>query len=293
MHDTGLIDRTIVVITADHGEELFEHGWVGHASTGYDGKLYDELIRIPLLVRVPGRSFVGRSSALVQQVDIMPTLFDLLEIRDADMKPAMQGHSLVPLVRGGQSKVRDFVFAQTTLKGWTTPKEELGIRVVAVRSATHKLMWFPPKRGARVEGFDLQQDPAENKNVLYQRAADFELLEQARADWEADNRRAASELVLGACDRRLENIAHAVLTKDDLVGAVEQWLAIQSMGETWGREPDPFNAHQPYATQWRDAERRAVEMLAKAMDCRAKGGALRGGSADPTAVRNWACVPPN
>jgi choline-sulfatase len=292
MRDTGLLDRTIVVITADHGEELFEHGWVGHASTGYDGKLYDELIRVPLLVRVPNGSFVGRSDALVQQVDIMPTLFDLLGIRDKDMKPAMQGHSLVPLVRGGRSEVRDFVFAETTLKGWTTPEEELGIRVVAVRSATQKLMWFPPKRGARIEGFDLREDPRESKNIFPQRAPDFEPLEQAREAWETDNRRAAAELVLGACERRLENIAHSVLTDDDLVAAVDEWLAIQAMGETWGREPDPFYLHEPYATKWRDTERLAAEMLAKAMDCRAKDGELRAGSADPATVRTWSCVRP-
>ena len=56
MRETGLLDRTILIISADHGEELFEHGWVGHASTSYDGKLYDELIRIPLLIRLPNQS---------------------------------------------------------------------------------------------------------------------------------------------------------------------------------------------------------------------------------------------
>jgi arylsulfatase A-like enzyme len=290
MNETGLLDRTIVIVSADHGEELFEHGWVGHASTGYDGKLYDELIRIPLIVRVPDRSLIGRSSALVQGVDIMPTIFDILDMSDADMKPAMQGRSLVPLVAGGQSKIRDFVFSQTTSKGWNTPKEEIGIRVVSVRSATHKLIWFPEENGTRIEGFDLRQDPGETRNIYPKRASEFRSLEQALDAWAGDNQRTAAQLALGACDRRLGNIARAVLDSEGLVDAVNEWLAVQTMHETWGLEPDRFYAHEPYATMWDDARRLAAEMIAKAMDCRARGGVLRvAGSVSPQGVDAWLC----
>jgi len=291
MRETGLLDRTIVIISADHGEELFEHGWVGHASTGFDGKLYDELIRVPLIIRVPDRSLTGRSSALVQGVDIMPTLFDILDIPDANMEPAMQGRSLLPLIIDSESKIRDFVFAQTTLKGWNTPKEEIGIRVATARSAAHKLIWFPTKNGARIEGFDLRQDPGEKKNVYPQRASEFRYLERAFETWTKDNRRAAAELVLGASSRRLANIAHAVLGTKGLVDAVNEWSAIQKMRETWELEPDNFYGHEPYASRWRDVQRLAAKMIAKAMECSANKGTLSAArSSQPRDVDAWTCV---
>jgi arylsulfatase A-like enzyme len=59
--------------TAD-GEELFDHGWLEPASTGYDAKRYDELIRTPMIIRFPDQSLIGTFSAMVQGVDVMPTL---------------------------------------------------------------------------------------------------------------------------------------------------------------------------------------------------------------------------
>lgn len=291
MRETGLLDRTIVVVSADHGEELFEHGWVGHASTGYDGKLYDELIRIPLIIRLPDRSLVGRSRALVQGVDIMPTIFDILDISDADMKPSMQGHSLLPLVKNGKSKIRDFVFNQTTVKGWTTPREEIGVRLVSVRSTTHKLIWFPTENGTRIEGFDLLQDPGETENVYPERESEFRSLKHALEAWNQDNRQVAAELVLGAADQRLTNIAHEALAKDGLVDAVNEWLAIQTMQETWGLEPDPFYDHEPHASKWHDVQRLGAQMIAEAMECSTKDGTLTTAqSARPRTVDAWTCV---
>jgi len=70
-----LDDRTIVIVTSDHGEELGEHGAVGvHAHT-----LFNELLEVPLIIRLPGVS-PGRVGDRVGLVDLPPTLFDLLEI---------------------------------------------------------------------------------------------------------------------------------------------------------------------------------------------------------------------
>ncbi len=292
MRETGLLDRTIVIISADHGEELFEHGWVGHASTSFDGKLYDELIRVPLIIRVPDRSLIGRSNALVQGVDIMPTVFDILNIPDAEMEPAMQGRSLLPLITEGATKIRDFVFAQTTLKGWNTPKDEIGTRVTTVRSETHKLIWFPTENGARVEGFDLREDPGEQKSVLPERAPEFRDLEWALEAWKEDNRRAAAELVLGASTRRLTNIADAVLGAGDLAVAADEWSAIETMRETWALEPDKFYAHEPHASRWLHVQRLGADMIAKAMDCRARDGVLSAPGVNVQArdVAAWTCA---
>lgn len=290
MRETGLLDRTIVIISADHGEELFDHGWVGHASTGYDGKLYDELIHIPLIIRAPDQSLTGRFGALVQGVDVMPTLFDILGVTATEMEPPMQGISFLPVIKGEQDSVRDFVFTQTTLKGWTTPKEEIAIRVASVRSATHKLIWFPTTAGARVEGYDLRQDPDELENIYPQKASEFKALESAYQNWIADNRSVAAKLVLGGAERRIKNIAEAALGAEGLRAAVDEWLAIQTMDETWGLEPDIFYKYPPYAGSWQAVQRRAAAMIAKAMACKAQGGSLHGSDSNQfDSVESWSC----
>ena len=197
---------------------------------------------------------------------------------------------MLTIITGEASKIRDFVFTQTTYKGWTTPKEEIGIRPVSVRSATHKLIWFPTEAGTRLEGYDLRQDPEETNNLYDEKAAEFSELEQALEVWSEENRRKAAQLVLGGADRRLANIANAALGEQDLVDAVNEWLAIQTMEETWGLEPDPFYIHAPYASRWGNVQSLAATMIAKAMACSAKMGALgTDRSGQPTAVDAWAC----
>lgn len=174
MRETGLLDHTVVIISADHGEELFDHGWLGHASTGYDAKLYDDLIHIPLIIRLPDQSLTGRHSTLVQGVDFMPTIFDILGVSATGMRPQMQGHSFLPILTGKKEKIRDYVFHQTTLKGWTTPKDEMKNRIVAVRSTSKKLIQIPSGAGVRMEAYDLLQDPDELIDIYSTRAEEFE-----------------------------------------------------------------------------------------------------------------------
>jgi arylsulfatase A-like enzyme len=84
---------TLVAILSDHGEEFWEHGSVLHAHT-----LYQELLHVPLLLRVPGREArVRRIAERVSLLDVLPTLLELLEVP----APAeLRGRSLVPLLDG-------------------------------------------------------------------------------------------------------------------------------------------------------------------------------------------------
>jgi len=290
MKENGLLERTIVVVSADHGEELFEHGWVGHASTSYDGKLYDELIRIPLLIRLPDASKTGRFDALAQGTDLMPTLFDILEMDAEQLDPAMQGHSLMPVVEGASEEVRDYIFAETTIKGWTTPKDEMQRRVVAVRSRSHKLMRIPDGDGYRIEGYDLREDPGEQADIYASRRAEFAELERALEDWHEENRRVSSALVLGATQRQIDKLSEA-LQASDLLSAVRAWESVEVMEQTWAIAADPFFEHAPYDAQWAEARRTANRLLASALDCAARGGRLMpeasGGSADTSS--DWVC----
>ena len=290
MRETGLLDRTLVIITADHGEELFDHGWLGHASTGYDGKLYDELIRIPMIIRLPDRSLNGKFSAMVQGVDVMPTVFELLGIESTGMEPQMQGQSLVPIITGSKEKIRDYVFNQTTFKGWTTPKEEMSSRIVSVRSKDKKLIWIPTKDGTRVEGYDLRQDPGELMNLYPTQKEAFWALEKARDEWMADNRTRSARLVQNAAEKRIEKIANAVLNENSITEAIENWSAIQTMEETWGLEPNSFYHHKPYAAQWQKIQHEAKRMVGEAMICQSQGLMVHTKNPEqPRDVKSWHC----
>ena len=99
---TGRGDDTLLVFTADQGEPLGEHGYVRR----FRPWLYEELIHTPLIVRMPGAEHGGsRHQALVQTVDLLPTILSALGLPPNEQA---HGHDLLPLIRGEQSKVRDY-----------------------------------------------------------------------------------------------------------------------------------------------------------------------------------------
>lgn len=94
LQETGRLDDTWVIITSDHGEELFEHGSFEH------GHAYEnEVTRVPLIIRAPkGRWHAGEAVGhSVRHVDIPATLLDLL---GAPVPPHFEGASLVPMIEG-------------------------------------------------------------------------------------------------------------------------------------------------------------------------------------------------
>jgi arylsulfatase A-like enzyme len=137
-----LDEETIVVVTADHGEALFEHGFLGHNT-----QLYEESIRIPLLIRAKG--FVPRRvSDLVELIDLTPTLAELAGIARAPETSRFQGRSLVPALDGRKLKAK-LAFSRTL---WAKPR-------YSVRSDRFKLIWDTRTGGTEV--YDLRSDPEE------------------------------------------------------------------------------------------------------------------------------------
>lgn len=92
MADRGLDENTVVVFTSDHGEMLGEHGLLGHRY------LYEENIRIPLVIALPGEIGAGRRiESQVRSIDIVPTILAALGLEGP---PGLDGRSLVPLIEG-------------------------------------------------------------------------------------------------------------------------------------------------------------------------------------------------
>ena len=227
---------------------------------------------------------------MVQGVDFMPTIFDVLDVNADGMRPEMQGQSFLPILEGNRKKIRDYVFSQTSLKGWTTPKDEMTKRIVSVRSKSKKLIQIPTENGMRFEAYDLLEDPDELNDIYSSRREEFEKLEMALQDWMNDNRSRAAELVQGAAEKRIEKIAGAVLFDGNVGEAVTNWSAIQTMEETWGLEPDSFYQHELYVDSWQQIQRRAANMIGRAMLGKSKGGVLHTKlSKQPRDVESWYC----
>lgn len=256
MRETGLLDNTVVVLTADHGEELLEHGWVGHASTSHAGHLYDELMRIPLIVRVPGDRYRGRRAGMVQQVDVMPTLIELLGLDAGALAVPMQGRSLVPLL-AADGPGRDVVFAETTLKGWGTPRAETSIRVTAARSADRKLVRGPD---GRLTGYDLRADPGETRDAYAESPDAFAPLREALARWDAENRDRAAALAIDAVEKEIAAIEQAIARRDPAAAALA-FRNIQRTHDTYAQERDPFFRHPPHAKRWAALLARAADRM--------------------------------
>lgn len=147
-------DETLVVVTADHGEALFEHGQVGH-----DPVLYDELLRVPLLVRPPGgtdRRVVDRQ---VRHVDLAPTLLNYAGVTSPE---TWRGKSLRPLVEGrvDDPDPRPAVSEVASTKRTPGRIDEEALQV-AVRSPRRKVLY----EDGTITGFDLREDPHETAPV--------------------------------------------------------------------------------------------------------------------------------
>lgn len=159
----GLLENTVVVLIADHGENLDEHG----ISFRHSG-LWDTVTHVPLLIRWPGRKPEGRRIAgLVQNVDVAPTL-----LRFAGLPvPASDGLDLLRLPAAG----RRAVFAEHTGK--------LG---AMVRTRRYKYMISRPGNRFVPPGayfYDLTADPREEKNLAGQHLPEEERLAEVLRRW--------------------------------------------------------------------------------------------------------------
>jgi arylsulfatase A-like enzyme len=164
--ETVDLDRTIVVIVADHGETFDErYGVLGHGAA-----VYDEQTRIPLMIHVPAVA-AGRNGDLTETVDLVPTLLELLEIERPPFRP-VQGRSLVSAMLGRDSAVRDHVFssARAAESHYVDRLYRLDARrrIHSVRSARWKLILYPGIDDDYVELYDLTADPLERASVADQ-----------------------------------------------------------------------------------------------------------------------------
>lgn len=157
----GRLDEALVIVTADHGDEFFEHGGFSHGYT-----LHEEVVRVPLLIKLPGQRTKRRVAGTVSLMDVLPTLADAV---GAPVPANLDGRSLLPLLM-------------------EQPAEPGGPRHPG--PALHLSVNFPPRlvAGGLIEGqhkliaiehnyegalrelrlYDLESDPGEHENLAAQ-----------------------------------------------------------------------------------------------------------------------------
>jgi len=166
IEDAGWLDSTVIVVTSDHGEEFKDHGTMGHKTT-----LYEEQLKVPLIISYPPRFASGRRiTEAASLLDIHPTLMGML----GESPPgAIQGLDLGPLMSGtgdGDEAARlRRALSSRPLFGELGP---LGFRWErpyyrrSIRSDRMKLVLSYPTQGDITrELFDIDADPGEQKNL--------------------------------------------------------------------------------------------------------------------------------
>ena len=157
----GVLDRTVLVVLSDHGDDLWEHDVV--RSPGHGHSLYQELLHVPLFVRGPGTATHGaRIATPVSLLDVAPTV---LELAGLPRDPEHDGRSLATTCRSGKEPQAIPVASEST---------EYGPDRFALRDGKYKVIFTPwPEEknmgvaiaAAPLEIFDLDADPHETTNL--------------------------------------------------------------------------------------------------------------------------------
>ncbi len=154
LEELGIADRTLTVITADHGETLTEHDiYFDHHG------LYEPTIHIPLIYHLPDKLPMGRRiEGYVLQQDLTPTVLEIMGFDEKKAGTNFDGKSVMPLVRGNRkTNYSEFYITECTWmrkRGWRTPHYKL---IEALEPDFHGK--------PELELYDLVEDPGENRNI--------------------------------------------------------------------------------------------------------------------------------
>ncbi len=168
----GLMEKTVIFFTSDHGFCLGEHGLLGKAvmeqGRFMESPLYEEITRVPLMAYIPGIK-PRRTSAITSVPDYMPTLLDLAGI---DIPDSVQGKSLLPLIKGDTDRHRDFNVTTMRLRnpGEITRAVDDTERIVqqhlTATITTDEWTLLYATEGTPAELYNTASDPKQQNNVI-------------------------------------------------------------------------------------------------------------------------------
>ena len=158
-----LFDNTLIIITSDHGDQLGEHNLFSHIFS-----LYDELIKVPLIIKYPDNiDKNGIENKIVQNVDIYPTILDLLKEGNGLLLKQFQGNSLISncinkrsLKYGISELLKPFGLAIIKYK---SNLKKYDRKLYSIRTIKNKYIYSTDNMH---ELYDLKKDPNEIKNII-------------------------------------------------------------------------------------------------------------------------------
>lgn len=209
----GQLDNTLIIISSDHGESLGDHGHFDHYYVLYEG-----LLKVPFIIRYPEKFPAGtRYQKPVQTLDLLPTLKEMLELRDPELNE-MQGIPLPPF--DSPEKQREFTISERykDLKGLkkSYPDRDLSRlvqweldRKTAIRTEKYKLI---ASENYESELYDLESDPQENANLISDKPEVAENLQKKIEEWRrsftASNETGKEAEFDDAVRKRLESLGY-------------------------------------------------------------------------------------
>lgn len=144
----GLLENSIIIVSSGSGNEFYEHQRLDHGLS-----LYDELIKVPFIIRVPGTT--GSTGQLARTLDIMPTVLDLLDINSPKAQQQMQGTSLKPMLTGHELALDGFSETDYLLQSFK--------RAI---STPDNWKFIVSLENDHTELYNLTEDPQERNNVI-------------------------------------------------------------------------------------------------------------------------------
>jgi len=170
-----LYDRTMLIVTSDHGEQFYEHGSWNHGNF-----LYGDVLKVPLIIKFPGGKFRGRNvPSIVRLIDVMPTV--LQEMGTAFAESDLDGRSLLPVLEGKEKTDREFLsdVADMWIRASSSDEPQRialnsqGLKVILNREYPKDYLaglFAPPPPFQSVEAYDLSRDPLEKNNIASEKA---------------------------------------------------------------------------------------------------------------------------
>lgn len=176
--------NTMIVLTSDHGEELWDHGGFEHGHS-----LYQEVIRIPLILVIPGMKGGNRRIySKVRSIDIGPTVLDVMGLK---WGATIQGSSLIDLMTKGKDPLDRISFSESLLYG--NEKK-------AIRKGKYTLIYEPSN--GKVELYDTQGDHEERLDIAVYRKDIVEMLISEMDKWSMECQRLFREILKGKPSRK-------------------------------------------------------------------------------------------
>jgi len=190
-----LLEKTIVIIASDHGEAFYQHKRMLHSST-----VYEELIQIPLIIKFPPYFNASNYTitALVESIDIMPTLLELLNI--SYQEELFDGKSLAPLISIPDSHHKEYIYSRSAGES-----PLLCLRGKRYKYILHIYPYLKEKDFSHDELYDLRFDRAEKKNLIKNRPRVAMRLRKHLLEWMEEKSKGQYEPEKSQVDDKIKN----------------------------------------------------------------------------------------